>query len=96
MKRSHTLKKIVQAINRFRNKDRTVLAGALLYTAVWTLWAMIIVTLMLVLGWIHLDVTTLLQMGAKLFGYIFMCYMLYIAIIKIYLLFFHKTNFKDK
>jgi len=85
---------IIRKINQFRNKDRPVLARALLFSTIHTIWTMIVVGLCASIGWANIKLDSLLNLGLKIFLILFIFIIIYNVIIKIYIKFFKKWDFK--
>jgi len=85
---------IIRKINNFRNKDRSILVRSLLFAIIHTIWTMLLAGLCTNIGWINIKPASLLNSGLKIFLILFIFIIIYNGIIKIYIKFFKKWDFK--
>jgi len=86
--------KIIITINRFRNKDRSVLGNALLYATVHSVWLIIVTSLCKLTGVIKIKFFDLFYLSLNIFFILFIFIISYNGIIKIYMKFFKNWDFK--
>jgi len=86
---------IIRTINRFRNKDRSVLGNAFLYATVHSVWLIIVTSLCVIIGVIKIKFFDLFYLSLNMFFILFIFIIIYNGIIKIYMKFFKKWDFKE-
>jgi len=86
---------IIRAINRFRKKDRSVLGSALLYATFHSACLIVAVSLTASVGLIKIKFSSLFYFALKMFFTLFVLCIIYTGIIKIYIKFFKRFDFKQ-
>gem|GEM_PF-1712931 len=85
---------LIKVINRFRTKERSILGSTLVFSTIHTTWALVLAGVLNCVGLIRVGVYSIVHLGLKLFLIYSVLFMFFQGIIKIYLRFFKKWDFK--